>query len=351
MSAEETTVETVTDEINQVFEDTAWKEGTEEIIKGEVEETAKETTEEKTEETATQETTDEQETDTQGEKGNAQAVSEKLDLARDAANRDAPAEAAVSSRKDEGTLPKDGVKSSNLLARAITAGVSLKDANWFSSDTALEQFLVEVEAAQGAAAEEDTAVPADPFADLPKLDPDVHDAGVIEKFDRLTDIIKDERTANQAMEDRLQTIEGQQQETLQASEQANATEVGNWFNEQCSGLGEDFAGAIGTGKTTSLESGSTQWTNREQIAKQVAVLDSGYRAEGLEPPPRNELFETAARFVLQDEYRQIREKELSGKLEKRAGQHIERVGGRKASASQTPEDFAVAELEKLGIKP
>lgn len=342
MSTEETTAKTVTDEINQVFEDTTWKEGTEEIIEGEVEETTKETIND-----AASETTDDRGDEEAGK------VSEDTSRERESAGDESDG-SSVSSHEEGTTAAAEGVVpslSDDLLARAAGAGLSLTDARTFSSDAVLEQFLTEIEAAQSAAAAEDIAVPADPFADLPKLDPDVHDAGVIEKFDRLTDIIKGERTANQAMEERLQTIEGQQQETLQASERAKAAEMGDWFDKQCSGLGEDFTGAIGTGKTASLESGGTQWTNREQIAKQTAVLISGYQAEGLESPPRNELFETAARFVLQNEYQQIHEKNLSNKLEKRATQHIERVGGRKASASQTPEDFAVAELEKLGFKP
>ena len=79
------------------------------------------------------------------------------------------------------------------------------------------------------------------------------------------------------------------------------------------------------------------------------MLISGYQAEGREAPPIDELFLTAAQAVMQKEYQQINEKKLSGELGSRATQHIERVGGQRATLSQTPQEFAVAQLEKIGI--
>ena len=55
---------------------------------------------------------------------------------------------------------------------------------------------------------------------------------------------------------------------------------------------------------------------------------------------------------MHNEFLKQHNEKLSGDLKKRAGQHIERVGGRKIAPKQSPHDFAVAELEaRFGIKP
>ncbi|KKL71521.1 hypothetical protein LCGC14_2094060, partial [marine sediment metagenome] len=195
-----------------------------------------------------------------------------------------------------------------------------------------------------------------PLGELPKLDPDVHDPQVIAQFDRLTDIIKQERevgqTEVQSMQERLQAMEDLQADTISAAREAEDVEGVQWFNKQISGLGENFQEALGEGDSTSLNSQSKQYTNRADISVQMSIMDSGYRAQGLTVPSRDELFRKASRAILPDEYQQVHEKKLSGKLEKRAGQHISRAGGQKVSGTQTPADFAVAELEReFGIKP
>lgn len=323
-ATEETAVETVVSEIDQAFKEMATEEAA-------IEET---TTEQKIEEVTdapTEETAEE-----------ATEATEATDALQ-----------AEGSRSEEASLDSTPVAiSDDLLMRAAGVGLSLTDARTFSSDAALERFLDPMEAVQAEAIEDDEAAgqTGDPFADLPKLDPEIHDAGVIEKFDRLVDIIRHERETNQAVEDRLQAIEGQQLEVHQATEANRAAETNSWFDKQISGLGEDFTEVLGAGKTTLLDQAGSQFTKREELARQTAVLISGYQAEGLESPPRDELFATAAKLVLQEEYQQIREKKLSGNLEKRASQHIERAGGRKADASQTPMEFAASELERtLGI--
>ncbi|KKK67908.1 hypothetical protein LCGC14_2949380, partial [marine sediment metagenome] len=202
----------------------------------------------------------------------------------------------------------------------------------------------------------DDAVGMNPLGELPKLDPDVHDPQVIAQFDRLTDIIKQEREAGQtevkAVQERLQAMEDLQADTISATREAENVESAQWFDKKISGLGENFQGALGEGDSASLNSQSKQYTNRAEIAMQISVMESGYGAQGLKVPSRDELFEKASRAVLPDEYQQVHEKKLSDKLGKRAGQHISRAGGQKVSNAQTPADFAVAELERrFGIKP
>lgn len=335
--AEKTDLETVTGEITQAFEEMA----TEEAIAKETEET--------TEETTDQEATNDTAAEVVDNRGDEKTEGAEAEVSGDARKED---ESSVSSHEKAATATTERAVSSlsnDLLVRAAGVGISLADARTFPSNAELEQFLIPIEAELASAEANTEELPADPLVDLPKLDPDVHDAAAIERDARLMDVIRQERETNQAMAERLQAVEDQQQETLRASEEATAVERNQWFDKQISELGEDFTEALGAGKTTSLQQESSQWANREQIAKLTAVLVSGYQAEGLEPPPVGELFQTAAQTVLRKEYQQINEKKLSGELGNRATQHIERAGGRKAAASQTPEEFAVAELEKLGI--
>ena len=245
--------------------------------------------------------------------------------------------------------------SDELLTRAAQAGIPLVHARKFENEETLLGAVEHYEKAWEES-EAETTPAKDPLGELPKLDPDVHDPQVIAQFDRLTDIIKQERevgqTEVQSMQERLQAMEDLQADTISAAREAEDVEGVQWFNKQISGLGENFQEALGEGDSTSLNSQSKQYTNRADISVQMSIMDSGYRAQGLTVPSRDELFRKASRAVLPDEYQQVHEKKLSGKLEKRAGQHISRAGGQKVSGTQTPADFAVAELEReFGIKP
>lgn len=346
-TVEKTDLEMVTDEIAETFEEVIAEENAAREVavqKDVVEENnaAQKTVNQKTANQGDESTASEQET-TQAESSieEEQATGKEKETNKETLGGDA----SSSSDLARGTPSI----SNDLLLRAAGVGISLADARTFSSDFALEQFLAPIEAEQAFTEANAEEAPADPLADLPKLDPDVHDAAAIERDTRLMDVIKQERETNQAMAERLEAVEDQQRETSRVSEEAIAVERNQWFDERISGLGKHFAKALGDGKTTSLQQESSQWANRERIANLTSVLISGYEAEGLKSPPLDELFQTAAQTVLQNEFQQLHEEKLSGKLGSRATQHIERAGGRKAAASQTPEEFAVAELEKLGI--
>ncbi len=340
MSTEETTESTITDEINTVFEEMAIEEaqvktdsentegtqegGEKEEVVSEVKETTKEISDE------SKETEEIQETGADDEVG-----SNKEEIA-------APIE----------SLPQIG---DELLTRAAQAGIPLAHARRFENEESLLGAVEHYEKAWKQAEADAAPVKKDPLSELPKLDPDVHDPQVIAQFDRLTDIIKQEREVGQtevkAVQDRLQAMEDLQADAISAADNAKNVESAKWFNGQISSLGKNFQEVLGEGDTASLNLQSQQYENRGKIVEQLFILESGYEAQGIEIT-RDELFEKAARSVLQDEFQQVHEKKLSGKLEKRAGQHISRAGGQKVSGTQTPADFAVAELErKFGIKP
>ncbi len=325
---EETTESTVADEINTVFEEMATEEAqaktdsenTEGSREGKEEEgvtsVAEETTEEISDESKETEETNE------SEEADKESVT--------------PVE----------PLPQIG---DELLTRAAQAGIPLAHARKFENEETLLGAVEHYEKAWEEAEVEITPA-KDPLSELPKLDPDVHDPQVIAQFDRLTDIIKQEREAGltevKAVQERLQTMEDLQADTISATREAENVESAQWFDKQISGLGENFQEALGEGDSVSLNSQSKQYTNRAEIAMQISVMESGYGAQGLKVPSRDELFEKASRAVLPDEYQQVHEKKLSDKLGKRAGQHISRAGGQKVSGAQTAHEFAAAELER-----
>jgi len=245
------------------------------------------------------------------------------------------------------------VISDDLLGRAVNAGISVADAQGLSPEL-LERIVKEREAAWKQRYEESISAGEagdvskvdeveDPFAKLPKLDPDTFEPEVIKTLEQYTDILKQQQ-------EELQELRGRQEETSQVSEAAATRDIERQFDSQVSKLGEDFSEALGTGGYSSLERGSSQLANREAIANQMSIMLSGYNAQGLESPPFEEVFDSAARLVLRDEYQKIHEKKLSKGLESQASQHIQRVGGQKASGVQTTEEeIAQALSERFNI--
>ena len=341
MSTEETTESTVTDEINTVFEEMATEEAQAK--------TDSENTEGSQESGENEEVASETE-ETNGEINEQDETTEIENKSEESGSTGEESSEVISGESQVSPLISD-----ELFTRAVQAGIPLAHARKFENEESLLGAVEHYEKAWKEAEADAAPAKKDPLSELPTLDPDVHDPQVIAQFDRLIDIIKQEReagqTETQAMQERLQDMEDLQADTIFAADNAKNAESAKWFNGQISGLGKDFQEALGEGDTVSLNQQSKQLENRGKIVEQILILESGYEARGLEIT-RDELFEKAARSVLQDEYQQLHETKLSGKLEKRAGQHISRAGGQKVSGAQTPTDFAVAELErKFGIKP
>jgi hypothetical protein len=68
-------------------------------------------------------------------------------------------------------------------------------------------------------------------------------------------------------------------------------------------------------------------------------------------PPREKIFEQAAKMVLSDEYQKNYEKKLSADLGKREKQHINRPGGQKLKTQKEPIDEVVDKVnEFIGSK-
>lgn len=247
---------------------------------------------------------------------------------------------------DDGSQTLPPVISDVALTRAVQAGIPLADAREFANEAALDRNVAIIERMREIRREqavEEAEEVKDPFADLPKLDPEKFEPEVIEAFEKITDIVK-----GQSAE--LDAFKNHQDGLTEAQQVANTKEVTQFFDEQITGLGDEFSDALGQGDTNSLPRGGMQFAAREQIAEQMSVLLLGYDASNLTPPPREEVFDAAARSVLQKEYQQIHDKELSGKLEKQATQHLQRAGGSQDTSTLTAEEEVVQALDsKFGV--
>ncbi len=178
---------------------------------------------------------------------------------------------------------------------------------------------------------------------LPKLDPEKYDSDIIEILESL----KNEVNLGRA---EINDLRANRQIENSANKQASDAELGRWFDKRCVELGKDFEGAIGVGDTDSLMQGSTELVTREEIVRLMTIMSDGYAAQGLGVPPINDLFDFATKSVLSEEFKAADEAALKGKLGKRSGQMINRVGRSSGSEKVTPEQETANMLaEKFGV--
>ncbi len=238
--------------------------------------------------------------------------------------------------------PTKVVIGDDALTAAVRAGISLEEARQFPSEGVLlrtaELLRVAADKHIGDKQKEPTKPEDDPLANLPTLDPDEHGQDVIKLFSAITDVVRKQQEA-------IKAFQSQTEQASRGSQEAAAREVETWFDSQVKNLGEDFSETLGTGGYGTLDRGSPQYAKREAIADQVAVLLAGYKAAGKDAPPRDEVFDAAARSVLKDEYQRVHEKQLAGDLAKRSTQHIQRAGGKKNKTDQSPLDATAALLD------
>jgi hypothetical protein len=248
---------------------------------------------------------------------------------------------AFGEQDDEPSVPD---LSDEIIARGISAGMTLNDVLSFPDEAALNRVVTAAERVrqtESQAKDGDDAITEDPFADL-KLDPDKYDPEMVELMGRVKSVLEGQH-------EQIQAFKEEQEQTSRAAQSAAAQEIEQWFDGQTKKLGDDFADALGTGGYRSLDRGSPQFANRDAIAETMTTMLAGYGARGIEAPPREEVFDAAARLVLANKFQEVSEKRLAGDLAKRSTQHIQRVGGTKAKGTKSAEDETAALIdEKFG---
>ena len=259
---------------------------------------------------------------------------------------DSAGETDTTGSEDEDVSAPD--LSDEIIARAFGIGMSMTDVLSFPSEESLERVIDTAERMRATVERqfesEDTVVESqdDVLASL-ELDPEKYEPETIELFKKVSRVLKHQQ-------EQLQSFRQAQEQSIQMAVQSNAREVEQWFDKQVTELGDDFVDTLGAGPYRSLGRGSTQFANREAIANQMAILLAGYTAQGLEAPPREKVFQTAAKVVLSDKFQELRDKQLTKNLAKRSEQHIQRVSGSKAKvkAGDYKEEIAALLDEKFG---
>lgn len=236
--------------------------------------------------------------------------------------------------------------SDETLTRAVQAGIPLEVAKTFQSEATLSAWIADKVQIATSTTEVKTETEEEDPLDALKLDLDVYEPEVIEAFNKVTNELRQQR-------DQLKTLSETTQQSAEATQGAATREIEGWFDGQCEELrklGDDFIEALGKGGNQSLNRGSSQFAKRVALAEQVGILVAGYQATGQQPPPRDELFNVAARMTLGDEFQKIHERKLTADLRKRSSQHISRAGGQQATQRQSTEEEIAATLDEKYFK-
>lgn len=230
------------------------------------------------------------------------------------------------------------------LARAMGNGLSLSEARSFETDGALEDFSNRLEyiGQQQALTQQQEQQQQqqqqqevfDPFSNLPKLDPENFDPEVITMFDQLTNIVKGQHET-------IESFRTNQQEVALEMQGANRAEVESFFDEQVKNLGEDYQDVLGAGKYSDLNQSSSEFLKRDEIASQMSIIIAGHQHQGMEVPPRAEVFKAATQIVLADKIAELKHNKLSNELKEQATQHIQRVNKSNVASTLTDEQFDV----------
>jgi len=234
--------------------------------------------------------------------------------------------------------PAKPVISDYALAQAERVGIDIDTARNFPDEGSLLRAVIGVnerlqETSEVAEEEEDL------FALFPDLDPEETDPETIKLVDAMKSILAKQNET-------IKEMQSQHEQVATNNQQASANEVEHWFDTQVEGLGADFADALGAGRYASLDRGSSQFAKRDAIASQMAILLAGYQATGAQAPPREQVFDDAARLVLRDEFSGLKEKKLASDLSKRSKQHIARANGQSSKSSESPQDAVAALVDK-----
>ncbi len=228
------------------------------------------------------------------------------------------------------------------LASAVNSGLTLEQARSFKSEEALSQFNGRVQyernqqaeqqwSQQQAQVQQQQQEQVDPFADLPKLDSEDYDAGVVEMFERLTGIARDQQ-------EQIAAFQGQQEQATAQAHQAGQREVENWFDSKVKALGDKFEVQLGKGAYSVMDKSSQQAMNRDAIADHMSILIAGYRHHGMAEPDRSVIFETASKAVLADRYAELATEKFTKDVEAQSTQTINRVNKTNLKRTLTSEE-------------
>lgn len=298
-----------------------------------------------------------------GDKSDDSAVSGESSVDDGAGEEGSPEAAEGDSGDDKGSAEGEGDQEGDgdsgeestvtgvtdlAIEQAVRVGLSVTEARSFASDESLLRIVDARQQAQreagstgqvAEAKETEAGDMEDLISKIPNLDPEEFQPEVIAMFDALKDIVTKQQ-------EKIQGFAEQQSASEESRYTQTAAELEGWFDREVEGLGSDFVESLGKGGLSSLQEAGPQFAKRVEIAEQIEVLLGGYTASGRQAPPREKVFEMAARTVLGSEFRQQADKKITSSLKKRETQHIQRGSGKKADEQVSPEDEIARELDE-----
>lgn len=173
---------------------------------------------------------------------------------------------------------------------------------------------------------------------------DEYETEVIEVIKAIKEEIENQRGE-------IKALKGGQSQFEQTRVAQATAEIERWFDSKINSLGDNFSEILGSGSHRSLDHSSDHYKNREAIAEQITILLAGYESANKEPPPIDDLFDMAVKYVLADEIAELEQKKIVNSLDLRSKNHISRPSGRKTkSTSEDPEDEVAKILDEKYFK-
>lgn len=269
------------------------------------------------------------------------------DVTKDESNEDAGEPDAESESDAEGE--EKPTVSDDTLMRAVRAGLTIQQARNFRDDESLSTVCNKLEEstrelddarrAAEAAKKTDTEEEEgkDPLAIFDNLNTDEFEPEVVEMLGTLAGQIRSQH-------EEIKQLRSGTEQTMQASQEAAAREVEDWFDGQVDALGDDFKEALGDGAYKALQPGSPQLAKRDALAEHMAVTLAGYQAMGKTPPSREELFQQSSRVVLRQEMENAGKAKIQGELARRKRQHIQRASSSKGQTLSKGSEHEIADV-------
>lgn len=221
----------------------------------------------------------------------------------------------------DGQKTDDNVIPDALLERAVQCGIPLAQARKYPEPEMLEGVCEQFETLSGkndesGGSEDGETGEVDLFANLPELDPEEVDEGIVNGFNSLKDIVK------------------QQHETIKNLMVAKSGDAEALFDSKVRSLGEGYEKAL-----------KADPAKRALLKTQVDILKAGYEKNGVEVDI-DSVFEQAVKLSLDDVTKDIARREKQKKVRRRSSSQISRPGGTNSKITKTPEDEAAEAVDR-----
>lgn len=233
---------------------------------------------------------------------------------------------------------------SDLLMRGAKLGISERVMKNLGEDA--EAFVTQQETLVASKTEEAEVTPEeDPIVavfdaaeeKIKALKEDGVDDDVAAVLDSLVEI-------NKASMEKLQNLEANQGNVSTQSE-PSADDSLNWFDDQVSAAGEEFAEIFGEGTRETVAQDSEQFKNRSQLWDETLAIFQGAQATN-KPISSKEAFAKALKIVAPDAPAKKARKALETKVTKRASQIVEDPGGRNGPKTD-PQKVCLDEITEI----